>query len=211
MIEIIPSNIPVEARYKLLTGSIIPRPIGVISTVSANEIANFAPFSYFNIAGHAPMAVSFAIAGPKPNGTEKDTLRNAKLLNDGGSGEFVAHIATESFAIAMAKSAYPLREDESEFDFTGLTAVESKMIKAPRIKEAPIAFECKTLQVVTIGRSRLIIGEILYMHFAEDILLENYGIDYQALKAIGRMSGSRYCKTKDVFELNDEKFFPGNK
>ncbi|MBD1393417.1 flavin reductase family protein [Mucilaginibacter glaciei] len=210
MIEINPSDISVEARYKLLTGSITPRPIGVISTISANGITNFAPFSYFNIAGHAPMAVSFAVAGPKPDGTEKDTLRNAKLPDDGGTGEFVAHIATESFATAMAKSAFPLTEDQSEFYFTGLTAVTAKMIRAPRIKEAPIAFECKTIQVVTIGRSRLIIGEILYMHFAEQILQDNYRVDYQALKAIGRMAGSRYCKTTDVFEIKDEKFFPGN-
>jgi len=155
MIEIKPSEIPVEARYKLLTGSIIPRPIGVISTISNIGITNFSPFSYFNIVGHAPMAVSFVVAGPKPDGSEKDTLRNAKLAEEGGTGVFVAHIATESFASAMAKSAIPLSANQSEFDITGLTPVPSKLIKAPRIEEAPIAFECKTMYVVLTSPQKI--------------------------------------------------------
>jgi flavin reductase (DIM6/NTAB) family NADH-FMN oxidoreductase RutF len=69
-----PDQLPIEARYKLLTGAIIPRPIAVISTLSPGGVLNAAPFSYFNIVGHAPMALSFAVAGPKPGGSPKDTL-----------------------------------------------------------------------------------------------------------------------------------------
>ncbi|HEY4195640.1 MAG TPA: flavin reductase family protein [Mucilaginibacter sp.] len=200
MIQIIPSEIPSGARYKLITGSIIPRPIGVISTSSKSGVANFAPFSYFNIVGHEPMALSFSIAGPKPDGTEKDTLRNAKLLIDGGKGEFVAHIATEHFASAITESAASLSAEQSEFDLTGLTAVKSTMVDAPRILEAPIAFECKTMHVIPIGKSRLIIGEIICMHFSENVLQDNYHIDYEGLKAIGRTSSARYCKSTEIFE-----------
>lgn len=208
MIQLNPSDLPVEIRYKLLTGSILPRPIGVISTVSNLDVANFAPFSYFNIVGHAPMAVSFAVAGPKPDGSEKDTLRNVRAAHEGGTSGFVAHVATESFAFEMAKAANPLSCDESEFDFTGLTAVKSKIVKAPRILQAPIAFECKTIHTLSIGRSSLIIGEIVCMHFSENVINENYRIDDQALKAIGRMAGSLYCRTTDLFEIKDELFFP---
>lgn len=198
MIEIIPSTISLEAKYKLLTGSIIPRPIGVISTFSKEGVANFAPFSYFNIASHDPMAISFAVAGPKPDGSEKDTLRNAKLPIDGGMGEFVAHIATEHLADAVTQAAASLPQEESEFDLTGLTIIKSTLVKAPRIHEASIAFECKTMQVIPIGSSRMIIGEIVCMHFAQDVMQDNYRIDYKNLKAIGRMSGSAYCKSTAI-------------
>ena len=72
-----PDQLPIEARYKLLTGAVVPRPIAVISTLSPEGVANVAPFSYFNIVGHAPMALSFAVAGPKSDGSLKATLRNA--------------------------------------------------------------------------------------------------------------------------------------
>jgi len=200
MKRIIPSDIPAEAKYKLLTGSIIPRPIGVISTLSKTGIANFAPFSYFNIVSHEPMAISFSVAGPKMDGSEKDTLRNAKLVEDGGTGEFVVHIATEHFAAAITQSAAPLSASESEFDLTGLKAVPSTLVKAPRIQEASIAFECKTMHVIPIGTSRLIIGEIICMHFSDDVLQDNYRINFDKLKAIGRTSSARYCRSTDIFE-----------
>jgi len=200
MKNVIPSAIPTEAKYKLLTGSIIPRPIGVVSTLSHSGVANFAPFSYFNIVSHDPMTISFSIAGPKADGTEKDTLRNAKPISEGGLGEFVVHIATEHFASAISKSAMPLSASESEFELTGLTAEASTIVKVPRIKEAPIAFECRTIHVVPVGESRLIIGEIICMHFAEDVLEDDYYINYNNLKAIGRTSSARYCRSTDIFE-----------
>lgn len=200
MKRIVPADITAEAKYKLLTGSIIPRPIGIISTLSATGVANFAPFSYFNIVSHEPMAISFCIAGPKPDGSEKDTFRNAKLLTEGGMGEFVVHIATEHFASAITRAATTLPANESEFDLTGLTAIPGTMVGAPRILEASIAFECKTIQVIPVGPSRLIIGEIIYMHYADDVLMDNYHIDFNNLKAIGRTSSARYCRSTEIFE-----------
>lgn len=205
-----PNDLPIEARYKVLTGSVIPRPIAMVSTQSINGVFNVAPFSYFTIVGHAPMALSFSVAGPKPGGTPKDTLRNAQLPAQGGTGEFVISIATEDYAAAVAMSATPLDDDESEFDFTGLTPLPSHLIKAPRIEQAGIAFECKTVQVVEVGRSRLVIGEIIYLHINDNLIDERYRIDFNQLRAIGRMAGSRYARTTDTFVIEDEKFFPGN-
>lgn len=205
-----PNELPMDARYKILTGSVIPRPIAMVSTLSINAAFNVAPFSYFTIIGHAPMALSFSVAGPKPGGTPKDTLRNAQLPAQGGTGEFVINIATEHYAAAMAMSATPLGDDESEFDFTGLTPLASHLIKAPRIKQASIAFECKTLQVVAVGRSRLVIGEIVYLHIDDHLIDDRYRIDFDQLRAIGRMAGSRYARTTDTFVIEDKKFFPGN-
>ncbi|AMJ65697.1 flavin reductase family protein [Hymenobacter sp. PAMC 26628] len=203
--------LPIEARYKLLTGAIIPRPIAVVSTVSPAGVFNAAPFSYFNIVGHAPMAVSFAVAGPKPDGTWKDTLRNAQLPAQGGTGEFVINMATEDYAEQMARTAAPLAAGVSEFDFAGLTPVASAVVGAPRIGEASVSFECRTLHVVEVGRSRLVIGEIVFLHLDDALVDERFRVDFTQLRAIGRMAGSRYARTRDTFVLEDEKFFPGTR
>ena len=206
-----PDQLPIEARYKLLTGAVIPRPIAVVSTVSPGGVFNVAPFSCFNIVGHAPMPLSFAVAGPKPDGSSKDTLRNAQLPAQGGTGEFVVNIATEHYAAEMAHSARPLPADESEFDATGLTPIASQLVGPPRIQQAAIAFECRTVQVVAVGRSRLVIGEVVYLHLDAAVVDERYRIDFEKLRAIGRMAGSRYARTTDTFVLDDENFFPGNR
>lgn len=200
MKKLVPSEISADAKYKLLTGSIIPRPIGVISTISKEGVPNFAPFSYFNIVSHEPMAISFSVAGPKPDSSEKDTFRNAKPVHEGGTGEFVVHIATEHIADAITQSAISLPSNESEFDLTGLTAIPGHMVKAPRILEASIAFECKTMYVIPVGASRLIIGEIICMYFADNVLQDNYHINFTNLKAIDRTSSAGYCRSTEVFE-----------
>ncbi len=204
-------ELPIEARYKLLTGTIIPRPVAVISTISPNGVLNVAPFSYFSIVGHAPMALSFAVAGPKPDGTWKDTLRNAQLPTEGGTGEFVVNIATEYYAKQMARTATPLAADISEFDFAGLTPAASAVVRPPRIGEASVSFECRTLHVVEVGRSRLVVGEVVYL-YVDDALVDNrFRVDFSQLRAIGRMAGSRYARTTDTFVIEDEKFFPGTR
>ena len=204
-------QLPIEARYKLLTGTVVPRPVAVVSTVSPAGVFNVAPFSYFSIVGHAPMALSFAVAGPKPDGTWKDTLRNAQLPAQGGTGEFVINMATEYYAEQMARTATPLAADESEFDFTGLTPVASAVVRPPRIGEASVSFECRTLQVVEVGRSRLVIGEIVYLHVDDALVDERFRVDFAQLRAIGRMAGSRYARTTDTFVIEDENFFPGTR
>lgn len=204
-------QLPIEARYKLLTGAIIPRPIAVVSTVSPEGVLNVAPFSYFNIVGHEPMAVSFAVAGPKPDGSWKDTLRNAHLPAQGGTGEFVVNIATEDYAEQMARTATPLPANASEFDWTGLTPVASTVVRPPRIGQASVSFECRTLHVVEVGRSRLVIGEIVFLHLDDAVVDERFRVDFTQLRAIGRLAGSRYARTRDTFVLEDEKFFPGTR
>lgn len=204
-------QLPIEARYKLLTGTVIPRPVAVVSTISPDGVFNAAPFSYFNIVGHAPMAVSFAVAGPKPDGTWKDTLCNAQLVAQGGTGEFVVNIATEFYAAQMARTATPLAAEESELDMAGLTPVASTLVRPPRIGEASVAFECRTLHVVEVGRSRLVIGEIVFLHLDDALVDARFRVDFTQLRAIGRMAGSRYARTTDTFVIEDEKFFPGSR
>lgn len=203
-----PQALSPEVRYKLLTGCVVPRPIAVVSTISSNGVTNLAPFSYFNIAGHLPMALPFSVAGRKPDQLPKDSLRNARLPQDGGTGEYVVNIAVESYAHAMALPAATIPYETSEFDLTQLTPVPSKVVRPPRIAESPIAFECQTIQIVPVGVSNLVIGEVVHITIQDELLDERFRIDPDKLQAIGRMAGSQYCRTRDRFEIRDEKFFP---
>ncbi len=203
-----PQDLSPEIRYKLLTGCVVPRPIAVVSTMSTNGVTNLAPFSYFNIVGHLPMALSFSVAGRKPDQSPKDSLRNVRSSEEGGTGEFVINIAVESYAQAMALSAATLPYEVSEFDLTQLTPVPSQVVRPCRIAESPIAFECRTIQIVSIGISNLVIGEVVHMTIQDELLDKRFRIDFNKLKAIGRMAGSQYCRTSDLFEIRDERFFP---
>jgi flavin reductase (DIM6/NTAB) family NADH-FMN oxidoreductase RutF len=123
----------------------------------------------------------------------------------------VVNIATEHYAAEIERAARPLAANESEFDMAGLIPTPSLLVGPPRIQQAAIAFECRTLQVVPVGRSSLVIGEVVYLHFADGLVDERYRIDFAQLRAIGRMAGSRYTRTTDTFVLDDENFFRGNR
>jgi len=203
--DIRPENLSVEERHKLLIGAIVPRPIAVVSTISASGVTNLAPFSFFCGVGSNPMTLAFA-PGNNIDGTEKDTLVNCSLDADGGNGEFVVNVATETWATQMAGSAEPLPYGTSEFDLTGLTPVASDEVAPPRVAESPIAFECRTLQVIRTNpgggsSGNLVLGEVLVVHVNDDLINERLHIDPERLEAIGRMGGFEYTRTRDRFEM----------
>ena len=134
-------------RYKLLIGGIVPRPIAFVSTVGVDGSVNLAPFSFFTAIGSDPMMVMFCPAN-KEDGTEKDTLRNAKPVSEGGTGEFVVNIVSVAIAEQMAACAANLPHGESEFALSGLTPVPSARVKPARVKECRLCFECVTTQVI---------------------------------------------------------------
>ncbi|WP_199312223.1 flavin reductase family protein [Phormidium tenue] len=157
--EIDPELLDPSTRYKLLIGSVVPRPIAFVSSLSPEGVANLAPFSYFNAAGHKPLALMFSIS-LKPDGSEKDTLRNVRPANEGGTGEYVINLAVESYAHQVAECAEPLPYGESEFDYVNLSPAPSRVIQPPRVAESPVAFECRTLQIVPVGEFHIVIGGV---------------------------------------------------
>lgn len=193
-------------RYKLLSGAVVPRPIAFVSTVSTEGLPNLAPYSHYNALGADPMTLTFAPANNE-DGTEKDTLRNCKPVSEGGTGEFVVNVAVASYIREVSAAAEMLEHGVSEFELIGLTAEPSELVKAPRVKESPISFECKTLQVVRTngnapGGGNLVIGEVVAIHIQDDELVnDRYHVDPARLDAIGRMSGLGYCTTRDRFDL----------
>lgn len=200
-----PAAIDTTSRYKLLIGSIVPRPIALVSTVSGAGVRNLAPFSFFAGVGSNPMTLLFCPAN-KPDGTEKDSLSNAKPAGEGGTGEFVVNIVPAAIASRMAACAEPLPENESEFDLSGLTPIPSSKVRPPRVEQSPVAFECVTRQVIRTngtapGAGNIVIGEVVSVYVRDDAVNDRLHVDPARIDAIGRMGGTGYCFTRDRFEI----------
>ncbi len=191
-------------RYKLLIGGIVPRPIAWVSTVSLDGKVNLAPFSFFSGVGSNPMLLLFCPANT-PLGTEKDSLRNAKLETEGGAGEFVVNTVSYELAAKMALTAEPLAYGDSEFELAGLTPVKSTKVRPPRVGECTLAFECETRQVIRTnpgapGGGNIVIGEVVYVHAADGLVNEQHHVDPAILDAVGRHGGLTYSTTRERFE-----------
>jgi len=185
--------------YKLLIGSIVPRPIAFVSTVSRAGIRNLAPFSYFTAVSANPPVICFCPmrhAGPDPY---KDTLRNIYETR-----EFVVNIVSEEFAQKMNLTSGEYPPEVDEFEISGLTPIPSDLVKAPRVAESHIHMECKLYLVLEIGAEpgsgNLVLGEVLRFH-VDSALFEDFRIDPDKLRPIGRMGGSMYTRTTDRFEM----------
>lgn len=203
--EFNPADLAPIERYKLLVGCVTPRPIAWVSTRAPDGSVNLAPYSFFNAIGADPMTVLFCPA-TQPDGSEKDSLRNAKLKAEGGSGEFVVNVASESMIRHVAATGEELPHGESEFELAGLTEAPCAIVSAPRVAESPVAFECRTLEVVRTnglkpGSGNVVIGEVVYAHVDRALIDERLHVNADSLATIGRMGGADYCRTRDRFAL----------
>ena len=197
--EFNPDTLEASAIYKLLTGSVIPRPIGWISTIDEKGINNLAPFSYFNMIGDDPPHVMFSTR--RDNNANKDTLNNV-LTNK----QFVVNMVTEDLAEQMNSTAQVVPAEVDEFELVGLTPIASIKIKPNRVKESPITFECKMVHHYFLedhkqGGACIVIGRIVMMHIDESVLLDNYKINMETYKPIARLAGSNYSKIGEVFSI----------
>lgn len=202
--ETSPASLSRKSLYKILIGSVVPRPIGWISTVNASGQPNLAPFSFFNVVCAKPPTVLFCPMIRSTDGNTKDTLNNVKA-----TGEFVVNIATEELASKMVETSVEIAADVNEFELTGLETAPSIAVKPPRVAESPIHFECKLTQIVEIGNQpgggSVVIGEIVHLHVDERVLFDEDKIDLAALRPIGRLAGSAYVRMTDLFEMERPK------
>lgn len=197
--EFNPDTLEASAIYKLLTGSIIPRPIGWISTIDENGINNLAPFSYFNMIGDDPPHVMFSTR--RDNNTNKDTLNNV-LTNK----QFVVNMVTEELVEQMNATAQVVPAEVDEFELVGLTPIASTKIKPNRVKESPIQFECEMVHHYFLenhkqGGACIVIGRIVMMHIDESVLLDNHKINMETYKPVARLAGSNYSKIGEIFSI----------
>ncbi len=189
--------------YKLMIGAIVPRPIALVSSVDEANVRNLAPFSYFTACSSNPPVVVFCpILRPLPP-MAKDTLRNIMA-----TGEFVVNIVSEEFVERMNATAATVGPEVDEFALSGLTPIASDLIKPARVAESHVQMECRLLQIVPVsdkpGGGSLVLGEVMRFHVDQD-LIENFRIDPDKLRAVGRMAGSTYVRTTDRFDLERPK------
>ena len=186
--------------YKLLIGSIVPRPIALVSTLSHDGIPNLAPFSFFTGISSKPALICFC-PGPRPaGGPRKDTLENITRTK-----EFVVNIVSEEIAEAMNLTAGEYPPEVDEFTIAGLTAAPSDVVKPPRVAESHVNMECRLYLSIEFselpGGGNLVIGEVLRFH-VDDRIVENFKIDPDKLRAVGRMGGpTGYTRTRDRFDM----------
>jgi len=185
--------------YKLMIGAIVPRPIAFVSSRDAAGVLNLAPFSYFTGCSTNPPVVCFCSAvrtGPRPH---KDTLENIRA-----TGEFVVNIVTEEIAGPMNATSAEVAPEVDEFALAGLTPLASERIAVPRVAESPIQMECRLRQIIEIsplpGGGNLVLGDVLLFHIREDLLV-NGKIDPDRLRAVGRMGGPTFVRTRDRFDM----------
>ncbi|MFF2481138.1 flavin reductase family protein [Paenibacillus sp. NPDC058071] len=184
----------------MLIGSIVPRPIALVTTLSNSGTLNAAPFSYFNIVADNPPMVSISVQ--RRSGKQKDTARNAAAR-----GEFVIHIADASYVEQLNRTAASLSPEESEVEWAGLTPASSERVVVPGLAEAKIRMECKLVRSIPLGGTEeepacdLLIGEIVLYHIDETLYDEQGHIDPVALNPVGRMTGNDYVKLGERFTL----------
>ena len=185
--------------YKLLIGSVVPRPIAFVSTISTEGAFNAAPFSFFTVASSNPPVVVFTVGNRKTPDPRKDTLRNITTARD-----FVVNIVSGEFGPKMNLCAGDYPPDVDEFQVSGLTPVPSDLVKAPRVAESHINMECRLLYTISmsnlINGGNLVLGEVVRFHI-DDGYFNNFRIDQDKLRAIGRMAGNSYTRTQDRFDM----------
>jgi flavin reductase (DIM6/NTAB) family NADH-FMN oxidoreductase RutF len=186
-----------DRAYPILASLVTPRPIALVTTLSADGRVNAAPFSFFNLLGANPPILAFA-PGDRDDGTPKDTALNIRATH-----EFVVNLVDEKIAGAMNECAASLPFGENELIRAGLTAVPSSLVKPPRIAESPVNLECAGWGTLQIGKNRVVIGLIKRLHLRDELFdAEKKRINTDKLFLIGRMASPHwYCRTRDRFEM----------
>ena len=198
--EILPDDLPWQSVYNILVSSVVPRPIGWISTVNPAGRPNLAPFSFFNAVCPNPPHVLFC-----PNVRITDRQTKDSLVNVRATGEFVVNIVTEDLAEAMNLTSTELPAEVNEFEIGGLSMSPSKAIRPPRVAESPIHYECKVAHIFDLGdqpgAGSVVIGRVVHIHVDESVLFAKDKIDVTKLKPVGRLGGNGYCRVTDLFKM----------
>jgi flavin reductase (DIM6/NTAB) family NADH-FMN oxidoreductase RutF len=184
-----------KSAYKLLIGSIIPRPVAWVSTLSTEGVGNLAPISFFTVVGRKPPKISLTMQPRSDGVTLKDSFVNIR-----DTGEFVTHLATLPQALPLHRSAFEFEPDIDEFDAVGLDKEPSVAVRPPRIKGAPIAFECVVDKIFSSpdGLGNIVWGRVVQFYIRDDLYLPSGRIDTGAVAAVGRLA-AEYTVVDNAF------------
>jgi flavin reductase (DIM6/NTAB) family NADH-FMN oxidoreductase RutF len=189
VITLRPETLTSRERYGILTSLVVPRPIGWISTHSAEGIPNVAPYSFFTALSSSPPLVGASIGFRK--GEPKDTLRNIRE-----TGAFCVNVCSEDLLEAMNLSSGEYPPSVDEISLAGLTAVMAEAVDAPWVGEAPAVLECELFKEVELGKAAnvFVIGEVKAVHYSRSLQLlpGTWAADPASLRPVGRLGADRY-------------------
>ena len=172
---------------------VLPRPIGWISSIDPEGVVNLAPYSFFNAVCYLPPTVMFASGAGSHDDGLKDSLRNVEA-----TGEFVCNLSTWATREAMNQSSASVGPDVDELKMSGLNVMPSKLVKPPRVKEAPVHLECKHIRSVDLpnwsekNRYVVVFGEVIGVHIDDQYITEEGLVDVDQMKPIGRLGYDDY-------------------
>ena len=197
-------------KYKILIGTVIPRPIALVTTVNRDGVPNAGPFSFFNVLTHDPAIVAIGVEN-YADMRFKDTARNIRE-----TGEFTVHICDDAMVEQMEICAIKFGPEVNEIEHAGLHTMPGTAVKSPRILEAPAALECRRYMTLELGPAReIILGQVIGVHVRSDAVNpENHHIDQMKMDAIGRMGGHTYTRTRDQFDhvtMTPEQWLTNNR
>ena len=196
--KICPDDLDFRKRHHLFSGTMVPRGVYLISTISEDGICNVAPFASIVTVSVQPSLRGFEVSTRK-DGQPKDTLKNIWFTND-----FVLNLVDESMAEAMNQASADYPPEIDEFKAAGFTPAKADMVTSPMVGESSVSLECKVVQILEFGEfpriSRFVIAEVLLVHIKDDYLVDGE-LDKSKLNAIGRLGGDLFCRTSDTFVM----------
>ena len=187
--------------FSTLNAIVVPRPIGWISTLSADGVPNLAPYSFFNAVAYSPPQVMFAATSNHRSGGLKDAVLDAQT-----TGEFVVNVATWELRKRMNASAVPAPREIDEFEYVGLTKADSRLVKCPRVAESPIHLECRYIRSVEMlsnhpeDPNTVVFGEVVGVNIDERVLADGR-IDFLKLRPVGRLGYLDFVEVDSVFTM----------
>ncbi|MBD8639886.1 flavin reductase family protein [Sphingomonas sp. CFBP 13733] len=180
-----------------LNAIVAPRPIGWVSTLSADGVPNLAPYSFFNLFNYTPPLIGFSSMGWKDS-----------VANIAATGEFVWNLVSRDLGEAMNATAANVAADVDEFALAGLETLASLHVKPPRVAASRAQFECKVTQIVRLetkeGRELdqwLVLGEAVAIHI--DPAMLDDGV-YQTARGEPILRGGGPA---DYFAITEESLF----
>jgi flavin reductase (DIM6/NTAB) family NADH-FMN oxidoreductase RutF len=202
MKTIYPKDLKTPDLQALLQGMVTPRPIAFVSTVDLAGNVNLSPFSFFNLFSANPPILIFSPSRRVRDNTTKHTLENVLEVP-----EAVVHVVGFDLVeqLSLASTEYP--KGVNEFEKAGLTAIKSDLVQPPRVKEAPVALECKVNEIKALGSGggagNLVICEVIRIHVDEKILDDKGLVDSAKLEPVARLGGSWYSKvsSESLFQI----------
>ncbi|WHX17253.1 flavin reductase family protein [Streptomyces malaysiensis subsp. malaysiensis] len=175
--------------YKLLTSTIVPRPIAWVSTVSGDGAANLAPHSFFTVAAVDPPIVQFTSVG------RKDSLRNVE-----DTGEFVVNLAPEALFEQVNATATNFPHGVSEFEAVGVAQEPSARVKPPRVAGSPVALECVVHGTLGLGNSTVVLGRVVHAVVDDEVMVDGHA-EISRLRPLSRLGKNEWGTVGDVRDL----------